>query len=186
MISAWDLPTCAEIDGTSYNLHTDYRDILGIIEVLTGEGDEQENAYIALALFFEDFFEMPTAIYKEAWKYLYSFIALFQPESGTSQPKLVDWGKDFTMIAAGVNTLLGKEIRSVEYMHWFTFVGYYTSIGDCTFATVVSIRNKKKKGKKLDEQELTFYKENKELVDLPKNYTQEEQEEIERLNKLLG
>lgn len=185
MSAAWDLPTIKVLEDKVYTLNTDYRDILDIIEYLTGEGDKQEAVYIALALFYEEFEEMPTSAYIEAWEYLRDFISLFQPESKTPPIQLVDWQKDFNMIAAGVNAVLGTEIRQVEYMHWFTFMGYYSAIGDSNFATVVSIRNKKKKGKKLDEQEREFYRENKEIIDLPKKYSKEEQEEIDRLNDLL-
>ena len=42
-------------------------------------------------------------------------------------------------------------------------------IGDCTFANVVSIRNKLSKGIKLEKSEQEFYKENRKMVDLRNN-----------------
>ena len=52
------------------------------------------------------------------------------------------------------------EIRSEPYLHWFTFMGYYISIGESVLATVVSIRDKKHKGKKLEKHEKEFVKNN--------------------------
>ena len=59
-------------------------------------------------------------------------------------------------------------------------------IGEGTFATVVSIRDKKAKGKKLEDWEREFYKENKTLIDLDVKYSEEELEEQKRLNDLLN
>ena len=48
------------------------------------------------------------------------------------------------------------------------------------------IRQKKKKGKKMEKYEQDFYFRNKEIVDLKTKYTKEEQEYIDRMNELLG
>ena len=45
---------------------------------------------------------------------------------------------------------------------------------------------KKAKGKKLDTWEKEFVRENRDLVELGKRYSQEELEEQERLNKILN
>ena len=49
-------------------------------------------------------------------------------------------------------------------------------IGECTFATIVSIRAKKQKGKKLEKWEEEFYRENYDKVNLPQKLTKEEEE----------
>ena len=54
------------------------------------------------------------------------------------------------------------------------------------FTTVINIRNKLNKGKKLDKVEKEFYKENRTLIDLKTKYSAEQQAEIDRLNKLLN
>ncbi len=53
------------------------------------------------------------------------------------------------MIVPAVNKVAGKEIRTVPYMHWWTFFGYFMESGECLFNTVVGIRSKKAKGEKL-------------------------------------
>jgi hypothetical protein len=49
-------------------------------------------------------------------------------------------------------------------------------IGECTFSNIVSIREKKIKGKKLEKYEQEFYRENRKLIDLPHKLTAEEEE----------
>jgi hypothetical protein len=72
---------------------------------------------------------------------------------------------------------LGYSVRSADkYTHWWDFMGAYMEIGDCVFANIISLRNKKQKGKKLEKYEQEFYQENRKMVDLPLNITEEEQE----------
>lgn len=59
-------------------------------------------------------------------------------------------------------------------------------IGEGLFSSVISIRNKKAKGEKLEKYERTFYRENKKLIDFEKRYSEEELQEQERLKALLG
>ena len=92
------------------------------------------------------------------------------------KPKLMDWEHDFNLLVAPINRVLGYEIRSVDYLHWYTFLSGYYEIGECTFSNVVSIRNKKQKGKKLEKWEQDFYRENKKMIDLPEKLTKEEEE----------
>ena len=91
-------------------------------------------------------------------------------------PRLMDWEHDFNQLAPPINRVLGYSIRDANhYTHWYDFVGAYTEIGgECTFATIISIRSKRAKGKKLDEGERQFYNENKKLIDLPQNLTEDE------------
>ena len=83
-------------------------------------------------------------------------------------------------MAPPISRTLGYSVRDAKnYTHWYDFIGAYMEIGECTFANIISIRNKKIKGKKLEKYEQEFYRENKKLVDLPQNLTEEEQEWLE-------
>ena len=66
------------------------------------------------------------------------------------------------MICASVNRVAQTEVRSLPYLHWFTFIGYYMEIGECTLSTIVSIRNKIANNKKLEKYERDFKAENPE------------------------
>ena len=100
--------------------------------------------------------------------------------------KVLDWEQDEKIIFPAVNKVAGYETRAVEYLHWWTFLGYFNEIGESLFTTVVSIRQKKNKGKKLEKYEQEFYKENKSLIDIKVKLSAEEQAEKEYFEKLLG
>ena len=92
------------------------------------------------------------------------------------KPKVMDWQQDFPLIVSPINKALGFEVRAVEYLHWWTFLAAYQEIGDCLFAHVVSIRRKKKRGQKLDKSDQQFYRENRQIIDLKIEMTNEEQD----------
>lgn len=183
-MNPWRLPETAEIGGTAYKLNTDFRDILEIMGYLDNqEMPEYLRWRIALALFYEG--EIPAQDQQEAMGYLAAFISCGETD-GKPGPKLLDWEQDARAIIADVNKVAGTEIRSMPYLHWWTFLSYFNAIGDGQLSTLVSIRDKLRRGKKLEQWEKDFYRENKSRVDLKKKYSAEELAEQERLKKLLG
>lgn len=91
--------------------------------------------------------------------------------------RLLDWDKDEQMICGAVNNVAHTEIRALPYLHWWTFMGYYTSIGESVFSTVVSIREKIVKHKKLEKYEKEFRYNNPQYFDW--NSKTLEQQELE-------
>lgn len=178
----YDLPTTAEVNGTEYPIRTDFRDILTIIEALSdAELSEQEKAETMLDIFYPDFETMPPDDYEEAIKQCALFINCGDgPRDKKRGPKLMDWQQDFPLLVAPINRVLGKEVRSVDYLHWWTWIAAYQEIGDCTFAQVVAIRSKRAKGKKLDKGEQEFYKQNKQMVDFKRQYTAQDEDVISK------
>ena len=175
----WNLPIAVEIDGKEYAITNkcDYRMVLDVICALNDNKlDDEQKIRTALYVFYEDISECNDI--EKAIKEMYKIIAYGEEDDGQSEnkPKLMDWEHDFNMLVAPINRVLGYEIRSVDYLHWYTFLSGYMEIGECQFNTVVSIRSKRAKGKKLENWEQEFYKENKKMVDLPQNLTEEEQE----------
>ena len=77
-------------------------------------------------------------------------------------------------------------MRSEEYMHWWTFLGAYMEVGESTFSTIVSIRDKKRRGKKLEKWEEDYYKEHKNMVDLKTKPQERSEAEKEELRELFG
>ena len=127
--------------------------------------------------------------YKEAYKKAIWFLdgGHIETEENNipNKHKLYDWDKDESIIFSAINNVAGKEIREMKFVHWWTFLGYFNEIKDSVFSTVMTIRNKKYKGKKLEKWEMDFYLNNKKLIDLPKKHTAQEQKELEELNRLL-
>lgn len=183
-MSPWDLPTSARVGGREYRINADYRDILEIFRYLD-DPDQPEYIrwQIAMALFYEG--EIPREHMQEAMEYLAEFIACGE-QDGKPGPKLLDWNQDAQVIVADVNKVAGMEIRAVEFLHWWTFMAWFHAIGEGQLSTLVSIRDKLRRGKKLEKWEQDYYHKNKARVDLKKHYSAEELAEQERLKKLLG
>lgn len=180
----YDLPLSVEICGETYKIRNgcDYRVILDCIEALNDEDlDMQYRIYCALYIFYEDLMEKGTLTaeqYEEATRQMFVVINYGEEDNTPSnKPKLMDWSHDFKIIAPAVSRILGYDIRTPDrYCHFWTFIGAYMEIGECQFQTIVSIRSKRAKGKKLENWEQEFYRENRKLIDLPHKLTAEEEE----------
>lgn len=171
----YTLPETVELGGNVYKIRSDYRAALDIIAALSDcELTDFDKLEVMIGIFYEE--PIPMAQVKEAVKACYWFLRCGEEEDVGKHPRLMDWEQDFSLICAPITKALGQEVRSVPYMHWWTFVGYYQGIGDSTFAQVVSIRKKLQKHRKLEKYEQEYYRENRKLIDLKMRYTQEEKE----------
>lgn len=177
------LPTTLTIDEKEYKIRTDYRIVLTIFEAFDDvELNEREKATVMLELLYED---IPTNI-EDALKQANWFLdGGKQYEEFNKSKKVMDWEQDESIIFSAINKVAGCETREKEYIHWWTFLGYFSEIGEGLFSTIINIRQKKNKGKKLEKYEQEFYRNNKELINLRQKYTEEEQAEIDRLNAIL-
>lgn len=185
MLSPWQLPQKAAFDGTSYDLHADFRDVLEIIGYLQDtEMPEFIRWQIALALFYDQ--QIPQEHSRQAMEYLAWFLTGGCPESDRPGPKLLDWEQDAAAIVSDVNKAAGQEIRALPFVHWWTFLSWFHAIGDGQVSVLVSVRDKLRRGKKLEGWEKEFYRQNKDRVDMKRKYSAAEQEERQRLQKLLG
>ena len=109
-----------------------------------------------------------------------------EPQPQKAAPKLMDWDQDFAIIIPAINRVAGTEVRDLPTLHWWTFLGYYQEIGgDCTFAQVVSIRDKLRRGK-LEKVEREYYERNRHLVDLKQKLTADEKDFLATLMKKKG
>ena len=98
-------------------------------------------------------------------------------ESNTHGARLLDWDSDSNLIASAINKVANQEIRSLEYMHWWTFLGYYIAIGECPLSHIVSIRNKIANGQKLETYEKKFRQENPQYFKIDMRSTEQKEAE---------
>lgn len=168
-MSVYGLPTEITFsDGSSAPIRNrgDYRVVLDCFEVLNdNELDKEERSLVSLIIFLEDMETIDdlTSLYdiNEALTQMYHFFNCGQTYfDEIGKPKLMDWKSDSTLIFSAINNVAGREVRADEYLHWWTFNGLYMSIGESAFATVVGIRNKIIKGKKLEKYEQEFKRDN--------------------------
>lgn len=184
----WELPTSLNVGGVDYKIRTDFRAILDILKTFNDPNFEDDEKWIVcLKILYEDAESIPWRYREEALKKAVEFIdANASTEDNKHKPHTMDWEQDAPLIIPAINRVLNKEIRAEQYLHWWTFIGAYMEIGECLFSEVVNIRIKKSKGKKLEEHERQFYKENKQLIDLNIKLSAEEQEKKDRLEAILN
>lgn len=163
----YELPKEITIDNVAYRINKDgdYRMVLDVISVLNDKDlSEEEKGFCALNIFYD--FHIPDNMQK-AIDEMMIFVNCGEIEKKEStKPPIMSWEQDFPLLVAPINKALGFEIRSVPYLHWWTFVSGYMEIGECSFSNIINIRSKKQKGVKLDKWEQEFYNENRSKVDL--------------------
>lgn len=176
----WDLPIAVDINGKSHPIRNkcDYRVVLDVICALDdNELTDEEKIKCALFIFYEDISKIDD--FEMAIKEMFRIIngGEEQEEDTDQKPKLMDWQHDFSQLAPPISRVLGYDVRTPDkYTHWYSFLGGYMEIGECTFSTIVSIRSKRAKGKKLDKWEEEYIREHRKMVELPRKLTAEEQE----------
>lgn len=188
------LPEVLTVGGVEYLIRTDYRNVLQVFEAFQDQELTQEEKWIvAIYLLFEDFacdddvleaaqdgFDLEEAMKQISW-----FISAGQPEKQVLEQPTYNWTQDEQMIFSAINKVAGRETRELEYLHWWTFLGYFNEVGEGTFSFIVGIRHKLNKGKKLEKHEKEFLSHNKELVLMKKPLTKEEQEQEDAYKSLL-
>lgn len=165
------LPKTLSVNGKIYNIRTDFRDILTVISAFNdADLTDQEKVYVCLKRIFIDMPVIPHDDYQAAYESASKFIEC-QPHNDRPSPRVVNWVKDEQLIFPAINKAAGMEVRAVPYMHWWTFLGYFQSIDrEGTYGFILSLRQKKAKGKKLEPYEKEFYTANRNLcaVDIRK------------------
>ena len=187
MNNIWSLPESLNVGGSDFQIRTDFRAILDILNYFEDpEYEDDEKMEICKRILYPGWREIPIEHTEDALKKAMWFISGGEDQTeGKPRPKVMDWEQDAPMIIPAINKILGKEIRSVPYMHWWTFLGSYMEIGESLYTAVLSIRQKKSKGKKLDKAEQDFYRENKKIIDLKVRYSNAELKEQEKLKAIL-
>ena len=185
-MNAWELPQLLRVGEQEWKIRSDFRAVLDILNFFNDpEYEEDEKWWICLDILYEDFQRMPQELWLEAAQQAIAFIDMGTKEKNGSKPRLMDWEQDAPIIIPSVNRVLGKEIRALPYLHWWTFLWEpIWRSGRVCFSGGFSSKKRTQK-KKLEKWEREFYRENKELCDLKKKYTKAEEEEQKRLKALL-
>ena len=183
----YDLPTTVEFGGRTWEINTDYRDILNILMAFEDEElTPQEKAFVCLYNFYVNFEEIPKECVQEAYEKAMEFIDHGNGDDNGKKPRTMDWEQDAHIIFPAINRVAGYEVRSCDYLHWWTFLGMFMEIKESTCATVFSLRQKKARGKKLEKYEQEFWSQNKDICVLRRKETAEDIAEKERLKAILG
>lgn len=171
-----ELPFFLTVDGEEKEIDSDFRNVILICNAFNDpELNQNEKNHVMLGLLYVDnwleFNDIDEAIKQAIW-----FIDWGKEykEVNENSPRLMDWEQDYNLICSSVNNKANTlDVRYLEYMHWWTFLGYFSDRGECQFSTVTEIRDKLNKGKKLDQTEKEILRENRDMIML-KNKSNED------------
>jgi hypothetical protein len=187
----YEIPTTIEIDGNEFPIRCkgDYRMVLDCFSCLNDlELTEQERVFGALEIFYEDFDDiedfrgMSEDLMKSLVMEMYKFMECNENPMHSMPYKTIDWEKDGQIIFSAVNKVAHTEIRSVKYLHWWTFIGYFCEVGESVLSVVVTIRNKIKQNKKLEKYEKEFKARNPHYFIWDSRTTEQKQDEEDILS----
>ena len=188
----YELPTTVSVNDKEYAIRKqgDYRLVLDAISMLDDiELTDEEKVFAALIVFYEGMDSVDTVIaeFDEADKLhnavteMFKFINCNDSDIGyKTHHKVIDWVQDEKLIVSAINNVAHTEVRALEYLHWWTFIGYYMAVGESPLSTVVGIRDKIARGKKLDDFEKQFKRDNPEYF----KWKRDEQEGQQLLDQL--
>ena len=174
-------PTEIYIDDTCYKIRYDMWSILDIIKCFNDyELNNEEKSIVSLDIFYYDISKINN--YEKAIEKMNWFIDCGNEPNSKSKGtpyKLMDWEQDFDLIKPPVNRILGYDIGD-KNIHWWTFMSAYMeifSIENNLYRNVIDIRQKIKKGEKLEKYERKFYNENRDIIELKNKLTPQQKEE---------
>lgn len=179
-MSVYDLPLTVQNGENTLIIRDgcDYRIVLKCISALKDEElTNPQKIECALIIFYENYDEIVDT--DNAIRDMMRIIGYDEEptEEENSKPILMDWEHDFKQIAPPISRILGYSVRDPKKTtHWYDFIGAYMEIGECSWSTVISIRDKKQKHKKLEKWEEEFCREHPDLISLPTRFTKEEEE----------
>ena len=185
MMSAYSLPQSINISGVEYEIRSDFRVILDILVAMSDpDMSDWEKQEVMFQIIYPGYETIPKDRYIEACEKAVDFIDYGLP-SDKPKPKTMDWEQDGPIIIPAVNKVAGMEVRSLPYLHWWTFLGYFMEIEDGLASQVWAIRQKHTKGKKLEKWEKEFERNNPGLVNLKKVYSEQQRREMSSIEKWL-
>lgn len=185
-MKGYELPTSLNIGGVDCSIRTDFRAVLDVLAAMNDPDLDVNGKFIVLIeIMYPDYKNIPKELLYEAYEKACEFIDCGQKDDGKQHPKTVDWEQDARIIIPAVNSVAHAEIRALSHLHWWTFFGYFMEIRESLFTSVLNIRQKKAKGKRLEKWERDFYKENKKIIDFERKDSDEVKKEKDSLMKWL-
>ena len=191
----YDLQTAVEVGDKTFNIRNkgDFRMVLDCFEAINDSTlTEAERLISCCIIFYEDFNSIADLLENmDILEQLQNEMIRFfnggedSVSGNAKQHRLIDWTKDSNLICSAINNVAKQEIRSLKYLHWWTFLGYYNAIGECPLTTIVSIRYKIAEGKKLEKYEVKFQQDNPEYFNIDMR-SAEQKEADDYIHRLWG
>jgi len=185
------LPKSLTVGGREYAIRSDFRVALNIIQAMNDpELSDREKCYVCMKCLYTDYDSIPRRDLAEAAEKAYWFIGGGNLPKSERDIRTFDWEQDEQLLFPAVNKAAGFETRSCEYLHWWSFLGYFGEIGEGLFSEVVHLRERMARHEKLSPNERRFIREHKSMIELKARLSGEEQkredEDAAFLHELTG
>ena len=171
------------MNGTEIAINTDFRFCLKtILAFENNELTEEEKIYILLMNMYG---AIPTEHIQEYIDKAIWFLNCCEdePKDAKENPRLYSFEKDSKYIYAAMKQSVGFDFN--KEIHWWDFINAFMSLdNESFFSKIIHLRNKKRKGK-LTKEELNYYRENADILELEEDVTYEENEKLLEFKKLL-
>ena len=171
----YSLQTSISVNQASFGI-TDKGDFRMVLDCFKALNDDElsglEKMYACLIIFYEDINSLDDIIkyqdyLEELQLQMMQFFNGGETDMGKQEKhRLIDWEKDANLICSAINNVAHTEVRALEYLHWWTFLGYYLAIGESPLSVVVGIRKKIAENTKLEDYEKKFRNENPEYFNI--------------------
>lgn len=159
-------PTKIKIEEQIIDIDSDYRNCLKII--MAYEDDDlsiEEKHYIMLKRLYK---KIPDNIELAIEKGLLFLNCGKEDEEASEKIKkrVYSFDKDGEYIYSAINQTHNIDLESIEYLHWWKFVFFFMDVKqDCTLSYIISLRDKKNRGKLDKDEKQTWFKMRK-ILDL--------------------
>ena len=174
------LPTKIKVGDEIININADYRNCLKII--LAYEDQEltiQEKHFIMLSLLYD---HIPQDIEKGILQGIKFLNCGEESKDDNYKPRVYSFKKDSKFIYSAVSQASKVDLETINFFHWWKFYYYFLDISqDSIFSNIISLRQKKNKGKLTDE-ERKAYIEARDILDLDYETPTEESEFMKAFN----
>ena len=177
-----DLPYTLTVDGVERAINCDFRDIILICNAFNDPDlNQTEKLHVMLGLLYEEDYETFTDIAEAVRQAMWFIDWGKEYEDKRNSPKLMDWQQDYNLIISAVNSKANVlDVRELPFMHWWTFLGYFSDRGECQFSSITGIREKIAKGKKLEKWEREILLENRDIIVLRDKENDDAEDELWR------
>lgn len=177
------LPKSVYINDAEIGINTDFRFCLNIILAFEDkELSDDEKIYILLKNIYG---HIPEDNIQEHINEAIKFLNCGEEfnQDAQDKPRLYSFEKDSKYIYVAMKQSLNVDFE--KDIHWWDFVNYFLALDEKSFfSRILYLRSQKRKGK-LTKEELKYWNENKDILELDEEVNEEDNEVIDNFRKLL-
>lgn len=181
------LPSSLEVQGVQLAINADWRPCVNIMRMFERQDlTDSEKILCMVEILYAD--EVPDSMVADAAEQAIWFLNMGETDDKGGQSngcgRLFSWEQDLRFIISAIEHATHKQIRSMEFYHWWEFMSGFYEIGECVFSTLIHQRKQKKTGKQT-KADREWWAENKDIAELKVELTKDEQEVLNAFNALL-